>query len=186
MASIRGATFTAINSWINSSLSDNDYSELLRHMRAPVARTLTKSEVWTWYPLEYLTEIYECISTKMDLDLENMLDEIGNHLASADLSGGPKSKEARLPMPRVIPRLPSLWTRCRDCGELRVDIIDAGKREALLSLANYDGTPLHCKVNRAWIENVCALLAGKAIAVEEDHCRWEKGGNVCKWVVSWK
>ncbi|MBD3286342.1 hypothetical protein GF338_08390, partial [candidate division WOR-3 bacterium] len=174
MASIRGATFSAINNWVNDKLNDLDYRRFLKGMRTPVARTLTKGEVWTWYPLEYLTEIYEYISAEVNHDQGSTLDEIGDFLANTDLAGGPKSKEALLPMPRVIPRLPGLWSRCRDCGELNVDIIDAGNKESTISLSDYDGSALHCKVNRAWLRQAGILLSGKKVSVREVLCRWVK------------
>ncbi|MBD3286536.1 hypothetical protein GF359_08190 [candidate division WOR-3 bacterium] len=186
MANIRGNTFVAVNEWMVKHLEGLRYERFMAKMRAPVARSLSRPEGWAWYPLEYLTEIYESIVQYLGNGKPAPLIDIGVFLAETDLGGGPKSKTSLLPMSRILPRLSFLWARYKDCGEVNVEFIDEERSKALVSITGYDGNPDHCRVNGAWIERVCKLMSGREVKAEETTCRWKVGGNTCTWEVSWQ
>ncbi|MBN2379431.1 hypothetical protein JXM67_06475 [candidate division WOR-3 bacterium] len=186
MANIRGNTFVALNEWMVKTLNQERYGKFMAKMRSPVARSLSRPEGWAWYPLEYLTEIYESIVEYLGNGKPAPLEDIGKFLADIDLAGGPKSKAALLPISRVLPRLSFLWSRYKDCGDLDVELIDEDRRKALVTISGYDGNEMHCRVNGSWIGMVCKLMSGKDVVVKETTCRWKVGGNSCAWEVSWE
>jgi len=186
MANIRGNTFVALNEWIMEHLKGERYEKFMSKMRSPVARSLSQPEGWAWYPLEYLTEVYESMVEYIGNGKPAPLEEIGWFLAEVDMGGGPKSKAALLPMSRVLPRLSFLWARYKDCGELKVDLITEEKGKALVIISGYDGNIWHCMVNGSWIERVCKLMSGLDVSIKETTCRWKAGGQLCAWEVSWE
>jgi len=186
VARIRGSSFVAINRWITDRLNGERYEGFLSRLREPVAHTLAEAEVWSWYSLEYLTEIFESVVEAFGGKNGGILDELGGFLAEADLGGAPKTRLGRLPVPRALARLPYLWSKCKDCGEFHILSVDESARHAVLVLSYFDGGILHCSVIRAWLERITKLMSRNKITVREKSCRWKNGGNACYWEVTWE
>jgi len=186
VASVRGSAFVAINRWLSERLKREGYRSFLSEMRTPVARVLSEGDVWSWYPVEYLTEVYEGIAAHLGNGNGKVLENLGGAIADAELGGAPKTRLALLPMPRVVARIPYLWSRYKDCGEFKVLSVDERLKQAVLVISGYDGGPLHCFVTRTWLERVCGLLSGSKIKVRERSCRWSQGGDACHWEVTWE
>lgn len=186
MANIRGNSFVAIKQWLEQNLDDERYHELIAGMRPSVGRSLDQAEGWTWYPLEYLTEIFEYLIDELGNGKPASLVTLGEFIAENDLGGGPKTKTALLPMPRVIARLPGLWARTKDCGELLIESNDANHRKSVVKLVGYEGNAMHCTANMAWLDKVCKLLSGTEVKVKSTSCRWVAGGSSCTWEITWK
>ncbi len=185
MAEIRGNAFVAISEWLVKRLKEDGYQRFLSEMRPPVAQVLSQREVWSWYPLEYLSEVYESIQSILGNGNGKVLGELGEFVAVTDLGGAPKTKLGLLPLPRVIARFPYLWSRYKDCGEMEVVNIDEAGKKAELKLKDYGGDETHCNVTTAWLEKVSYLLSGVKVTAQETLCRWIKGGDACKWELSW-
>lgn len=186
MASVRGSAFVAINRWLSERLKRGGYQGFLSEMRRPVARVLSEGDVWSWYPVEYLTEIYEGIAAHLGNGNGKVLENLGGAIADVELGGAPKTRLVLLPMPRVVARIPHLWSRFKDCGEFKVLSVDEGLKQAVLAISGYEGGPLHCFVTRTWLERVCGLLSSSRIKVRERSCRWKEGGDSCYWEVNWE
>lgn len=186
MANIRGNSFVAIHSWIAKQLEGLDYRRFMTHMRPPVARSLSEAEGWAWYPLEYLTEIYEVITARLGHGNGKVLGDLGEFIADSDMGGAPTSKTGLLPVPRVLARLPYMWSRYRDCGEFHVLSIDEKMMHAVLTLTGYEGGEMHCIVTRTWMEKVAELMSGHKVTVLERSCRWKEGGEACYWEITWE
>jgi len=185
LANVRGNSFITINQWLDEKLEDG-YKRFISQMRPPVARVLSQGEGWSWYPLEYLTEVYESIAEHLGGGNGKVLEDLGEALADADVGGAPKTRLALLPMPRVAARVPHLWSRFKDCGEFKVLSVDEKAKHAVLVLFDYEGGKLHCYVIRSWLEKICELLSGVKVKVKEKSCRWKEGGDGCYWEVTWK
>lgn len=186
MANVRGSAFVAINRWLSERLKRESYRSFLSEMRTPVARVLSEGEVWSWYPVEYLTEVYEGIAAHLGNGNGKVLENLGGAIADAELGGAPKTRLTLLPMPRVVVRIPYLWSRYKDCGEFRVLSADERSRQATLSISGHEGGSLHCFVTRTWLQRVCELLSGSKVKVWERSCRWSQGGEACQWGISWE
>jgi len=187
LANVRGSAFVAINQWLSERLKSEGYRSFLSRMRPPVARVLSKGEGWSWYPLEYLSEVYEGIAAHLGNGNGKVLENLGSAIADAELGGAPRSRLALIPMPRVVARIPYLWSRFKDCGEFKVLSVDERLRQAVLVISGYEGgSSLHCFVTRTWLQRVCGLLSGCKIRVRECSCRWKEGGEGCCWELSWE
>lgn len=186
MTNVRGNAFYAINRWLSSRLNSEGYQVFLSRMREPVSRVLSSGEGWYWYPLEYLTEVFEGITSYLGDGNGKVLEHLGMGLADEDAGGTSLTRLALLPMPRVVARIPYVWSKCRDAGEFRVVAVDEEERQAVIELRGYEGTRVHCCVNRAWLERMCRLMSGIKVQVAERACRHIEGGEACLWEISWK
>jgi hypothetical protein len=186
LANVRGNSFMTINQWLIELLQEVGYKKFISRMRPPVARVLSQGEGWSWYPIEYLTEVYEEITEHLGNGNGRVLENLGRVLADADVGGGPKTRLSLIPMARVVARVPHLWSRFKDCGEFKTLSVDEHLKRAVLVLAGYEGGQLHCYVIGAWLERVCTLLSGRKVEVRERSCRWKEGGDGCYWEVSWE
>lgn len=186
MPGVRGNSFATINRWLGQNLSVEDYRELISSMRPPVTRILTKPEGWSWYPLEYLSEILLSLKDSKNLRNGETLDQLGRFLADEDMGGAPKTTTSFMPMPRVLPRVPFLWSRSMDCGDFNILLVSESENKASICLSGYDGGPMHCALIRAWLERTFELMSGGKVSVEETSCRYASGGNACHWEVSWE
>lgn len=154
-------------------------------MQPDVANTLSKAESRLWYPLEHLTSIYEHIVSEIGGGDESILGELGSYLAEVDLGGVLKPLVAFVSIPSALRRTPHLWPRYDDSGEFRLAVLDEHQKKALLELADYNGGALHCVIIKSWLKRGCELLGGKEVCVEELSCRWQNGGQVCRWELKW-
>ena len=186
MPGIRGNSFATINRWLAHRLGGEDYDDLLSAMRQPVANILTRPDGWSWYPLEYLSEILENIHSSIESVNGEALESLGSFLAEEDLGGGaPKVNGSRLPMPRVLVRIPYLWSRSMDCGDFSILLVSESENKASLCLSGYNGTTMHCALIRSWLKRCFELLSGAVVAVTETSCRHKNGGSACHWDVNW-
>ncbi len=187
MSEIKGNSLVAINNWLVEHLKGK-YFEFLSRMREPVARTLTDTRGWAWYPVAYLVEIYNKISEELGNDngCKQVLDELGRYIAEADLANLSKDDCRFLPMPRVLARLPGLWSRCKNCGQLEVLKVDPKSGTAELVLTGCGGGPMHQEVVRAWLEKVMGLIGNCKLNLEGMSYPWEAGDEVYYWRVDWK
>lgn len=186
MTNVRGNAFHAINRWLSNRLSSEGYENFLSGMREPVAQVLSSGEGWYWYPLEYLTEVFDGITSYLGDGNGKILDHLGSGMADEESGSAPKSRAALLPVPRVVARIPYVWSKCRDAGEFKVISLEEQNRKALLELSGYSGTRVHCCVNRAWLERICSLLSGANVHVVERSCQHIDGGESCTWEISWE
>ncbi len=186
MAGVRGNSFATINRWLSKRLAGEDYDDLLANMRQPVAKILTRPEGWSWYPLEYLSEILENIHTSIASVNGEEIESLGCFLAEEDLGGVPKVNGSRLPMPRVLARIPFLWSRSMDCGDFNIIQISESENKASLSLSGYNGGIMHCDLIRSWLKRCFELLSGAVVTVTESACRYKNAGSTCTWDISWE
>ncbi len=185
MAGVRGNSFATINRWLNHRLEGDDYDDLLSTMRQPVANILTRPDGWSWYPLEYLSEILENIHSSIASVNGEVIGSLGCFLAEEDL-GGSKVNGSRLPMPRVLARIPFLWSRSMDCGDFSILLVSESENKASLCLSGYNGTTMHCELIRSWLKRCFELLSGCVVSVTETACRYKNNGSACHWDVSWE
>lgn len=185
MAGVRGNSFATINRWLSRRLNGEDYDNLLSTMRRPVAAILTRPEGWSWYPLEYLSEILENIHSSIASVNGEVIESLGSFLAEEDLGGTPKVNGSRLPMPRVLARIPFLWSRSMDCGDFTITFVSENENKASLLLSGYNGTTMHCALIRSWLCRCFELLSGCEVMVAETSCRYKNGGSDCHWDVHW-
>jgi len=178
MADIRGQSFITINNWLKQNLGDG-YNRFISGLRPPVAKVISRTQEWEWYPSQYLAEIYTHITSNMGNIHGNLkpLSDLGKFLAELDLEQSSQVTHC-FPMDCIMERLPRLWQRFRSCGQLEVTSVDEEKKFAEIMLADCIAGPMHTEVTRAWIETAVGSMCECKITVNgqsypEDAYYWK-------------
>ncbi len=185
MANVRGNSFNTINRWLTKKFTADEYELFIAKLKPDIVQVLTQAESRLWYSLDHLTEIYNHISTELGNGDDSILEDLGRYLAETDLGGVLKPLIMFISIPQALKRTPKLWPRYDDSGEFKLALLDEDNKKAVLELADYDGGEHHCVIIRSWMKRGCELLGGKDVEIKETLCRWQNGGHVCRWEITW-
>lgn len=159
----------------------------MARLRPEAAAVLAHPVPHEWYPVDYLRAMYEAVESEFGTNHPEVMMSLGAFMAEASVTGFLKYMVRLISVETAINRLNAIWGRYHNDGTAkgRIISVEGNKKKGILTVEDYDGGELWCKLMDGFIRVFVAATGAKNVDSEKQTCI-HKGEKNCSWLVSWE
>ncbi|MBD3285432.1 hypothetical protein GF359_03325 [candidate division WOR-3 bacterium] len=176
----RGEFYGAVAEWVLNAYDKDRYQRFKETLHPQLAERLENADPAEWYPVEDSRVMYERIVASFGKD--SLVSFIRFYVSRA-IHGFIRGLVSFIPPLGLAKRALALWNRFHSTGRPEIEMID--KNHGIITLFDWDYSPIHCKVHALWFAELIRTAGGKNPVVEHTHCV-HRGDEFCRWEVGFE
>ncbi len=174
----RGEFYPKVKSWVVQGFGQEVYKKYALTLPPRIVERFESADQAAWFPVEDSRLVYESIVSFFgDEQLENFV----KFYVNLAISGFLRGLVIFLRPLDLAKRALALWKRFHTTGRPEIEIVS--KNHGVITLHDWNYSPIHCRVHNYWFKELVRIAGGKDINVAETHCV-HSGDSFCRWEVT--
>lgn len=174
----RGEFYPKVKAWIVEKFGGEKYADFCKILPASISDRLENADQAAWYPVEDSRLLYEKLFSFFG---EEHLPDYVRFYVDKAISGFIRGLVAFLKPLDLAKRSLALWKRFHSTGKPKIEMVSP--THGKITLADWNHSPIHCKVHTLWFTELARIAGAKDIEVTETHCV-HRGDEFCRWDVT--
>ncbi len=181
MSKVKGSKLSSKLAFVRERYGDNAVAKVTGAMSEGDQSTLRLLLDISWYPQELYDRLVETIRDTVGKRDPAILDEIGRHSATHQLTHLLKTYRAK-ELEQTLRNQVAIHSRVNDPGSMTVEVTD---HRCTIRVSEPKSTLTSCRIARAFYESTVELYGAKHVVVREPECS-AKGDSLCRFEISWQ